>query len=184
MGGGFVGIDVSKDRLDVAFRPGGEHLQVGNDPRGMARLIRMLERSQPQLVVLEASGGYEAALFERLSAKQLPVALLNPRHVRQFARASGRLAKTDAIDAKVLAHFAEVMKPEPRRMADAETRKLRVLVARRYQLIQMMTAELHRQSHSLAARGLCRYDPLLQEADREHRETTGDADSRDASVAR
>ena len=108
MGGGFVGIDVSKDRLDVAFRPGGEHLQVGNDPRGMGRLIRMLERSQPELVVLEASGGYEAALFERLSAKQLPVALLNPRHVRQFARASGRLAKTDAIDAKVLAHFETV----------------------------------------------------------------------------
>jgi len=151
MGGGFVGIDVSKDRLNVAFRPGGEHLQVGNDPRGMARLVRMLERSQPQLVVLEANGGYEAALFERLSTKQLPVALLNPRHVRHFARASGRLAKTDAIDAKVLAHFAEVMKPEPRRMADAETRKFRVLVARRYQLIQMMTAELHRQSHSLAA---------------------------------
>ena len=90
MGGGFVGIDVSKDRLDVAFRPGGEHLQVGNDPRGMGRLIRMLERSQPELVVLEASGGYEAALFERLSAKQLPVALLNPRPCASSpARAGG-----------------------------------------------------------------------------------------------
>jgi transposase len=151
MCGGFVGIDVSKDQLDVAFRPEGRHLQVGNDPRGIGRLVRMLERSQPELVVLEASGGYEAALFERLSAKQIPVALLNPRHVRQFARASGRLAKTDALDAEVLAHFAEVMKPAPRRLADAETRKLRVLVARRYQLIQMMTAELHRQSHALAA---------------------------------
>jgi transposase len=77
--------------------------------------------------------------------------LLNPRRVRQFARASGRLAKTDAIDAGVLAHFAEVMKPEPRRIADPETRKLRILVGRRYQLIQMMTAEKHRLSHSLAA---------------------------------
>jgi transposase len=150
MGGGFIGIDVSKAQLDVAFRPEGKHLQVGNDPRGIARLLRILERSQPALVVLEASGGYEASLFERLSAKQIPVALLNPRHVRQFARASGRLAKTDGIDAGVLAHFAEVMKPEPRRLADADTRKLRILVARRYQLIQMMTAELNRQSHSLA----------------------------------
>lgn len=149
--GGFIGIDVSKEQLDVAFRPEGRHLQVGNNARGIARLVRILKRAQPQLVVLEASGGYEAALFERLAAKQLPAALLNPRHVRQFARASGRLAKTDAIDAEVLAHFAEVMKPEPRRMADVETRKLRLLVARRSQLIQMMTAELHRQSHSLAS---------------------------------
>jgi transposase len=151
MSGGFVGVDVSKDQLDVAFRPAGRHLQVGNDPRGIARLVRMIERSQPQLVVLEASGGYEAFLFERLSAKQIRVALLNPRHVRQFARASGRLAKTDAIDAEVLAHFAEVMKPEPRPLADPETRKLRILVARRSQLVQMMTAELHRQSHSLSS---------------------------------
>jgi transposase len=150
MGGSFIGIDVAKAQLDVAFRPEGKHLQVGNDPRGIARLLRIIERSQPALVVLEASGGYEAPLFERLSAKQIPVALLNPRHVRQFARASGRLAKTDGIDAEVLAHFAEVMKPEPRRLADADTRKLRILVARRYQLIQMMTAELNRQSHSLA----------------------------------
>jgi transposase len=104
MAGVFVGLDVSKDQLDVAFRPQGRHLQVGNDPRGIARLGRMLERSQPELVVLEASGGYEAALFEHLSAKQIRVALLNPRHVRQFARASGRLAKTDAIDAEVLKH--------------------------------------------------------------------------------
>ncbi len=99
----------------MVFRPEGRHLQVSNDARGIVRLVRMLMRSQPQLVVLEAGGGYEAGLFERLAAKQLPAALLNPRHVRQFARASGRLAKTDAIDAEVLAHFAEVMKPEPRR---------------------------------------------------------------------
>jgi transposase len=151
MGGRFVGIDVSKDRLDVAFRPTGDDLQVANDPRGIARLARMLQRLGPELVVLEASGGYEAALLERLLAKQVPVALLNPRHVRQFARASGRLAKTDAIDAAVLAHFAEVMKPEPRRIGDADTRRLRVLVARRGQLVQMVTAEQHPQSHSPAS---------------------------------
>jgi transposase len=146
--GGFVGIDVSGDRLDVAFRPG-ERLQVGNDPRGITRLTKMLERSQPELIVLEASGGYEVALLERLFAKKLSVALLNPRHVREFARASGRLAKTDAIDAEVLAHFAQVMKPEPRQMADPETRKLRALVTRRRQLVQMVTAELNRRRHSL-----------------------------------
>ena len=149
--GSFVGIDVSGDRLDVAFRPGGECLQVSNDARGISRLTRMLERSQPELIVLEASGGYEVALLERLFAKKLPVALLNPRHVRDFARASGRLAKTDAIDAEVLAHFAEVMKPEPRQMADPETRKLRALVTRRRQLVQMVTAELNRRRHSLEA---------------------------------
>ena len=146
---GFVGIDVSGDRLDVAFRVSGERLQVGNDPRGITRLTRMLERSQPELIVLEASGGCEGALLERLFAKELPVALLNPRHVRDFARASGRLAKTDAIDAEVLAHFAEVMKPEPRQMADPETRKLRALVTRRRQLVQMVTAELNRRRRSL-----------------------------------
>jgi transposase len=146
---GFVGIDVSGDRLDVAFRASGERLQVGNDPRGIIRLTRMLERSQPELIVLEASGGCEVGLLERLFAKELPVALLNPRHVRDFARASGRKAKTDAIDAEVLAHFAEVMKPEPRQMADPETRKLRALVTRRRQLVQMVTAELNRRRRSL-----------------------------------
>lgn len=147
--GGFVGIDVSGDRLDVAFRPSGERLQVGNDLRGITRLTKMLERRQPELVVLEASGGFEGALFERLFAKKLAVALLNPRHVRNFARASGRLAKTDTIDAEVLAHFAAVMKPEPRQLADPETRTLRALVTRRRQLVQMVTAELNRRRRAL-----------------------------------
>jgi len=128
---GFVGIDVSSGWLDVAFRPGTELVRVNNEPRAITRLVRMLERRQPELVVLEASGGYEMAVLERLLAKEIPVALLNPRQVRQFARASGRMAKTDAIDAEVLAHFAEVMKPQPRRWADLETRQLRALVNRR-----------------------------------------------------
>jgi len=147
---GFVGIDVSSGRLDVAFRPGTELFQVSNEPRGIARLVRMLERRQPELVVLEASGGYEIAVLERLLAKEVPVALLNPRQVRQFARASGRMAKTDAIDAEVLAHFAEVMRPHPRRWADLETRQLRALVNRRHQLVQMVTAESNRRRLALA----------------------------------
>ena len=146
---GFVGIDVSRDCLDVAFRPSGKRAQVSNDRSGIARLIRMLERSKPELVVLEASGGYEIAALERLLAKQIPVALLNPRHVHSFARASGRLAKTDVIDAEVLAHFADVMKPSPTRLTDPETRALRAFVNRRQQLVHMVTAELHRSRCSL-----------------------------------
>lgn len=148
--GGFVGIDVSSSRLDVAFRPGGERFQVSNEARGVARLVRMIERRAPELVALEATGGYEMILLERLLAKRIAVALLNPRQVRQFARASGRMAKTDRIDAEVLAHFGEVMKPEPRTLADAETRQLRALVNRRHQLVQMVTAELNRRRHALA----------------------------------
>ncbi len=147
---GFVGIDVSSGWLDVAFRPGTELVRVNNEPRAITRLVRMLERRQPELVVLEASGGYEMAVLERLLAKEIPVALLNPRQVRQFARASGRMAKTDAIDAEVLAHFAEVMKPQPRRWADLETRQLRALVNRRHQLVQMVTAEQNRRRLALA----------------------------------
>ena len=147
---GFVGIDVSSGWLDVAFRPGTDLVRVNNEPRAITRLVLMLERRQPELVVLEASGGYEMAVLERLLAKEIPVALLNPRQVRQFARASGRMAKTDAIDAEVLAHFAEVMKPQPRRWADLETRQLRALVNRRHQLVQMVTAEQNRRRLALA----------------------------------
>jgi transposase len=146
---GFVGIDVSRDCLDVAFRPSGKRAQVSNDRSGIARLIRMLERSKPELVVLEASGGYEIAALEGLLTKKIAVALLNPRHVRSFARASGRLAKTDVIDAEVLAHFADVMKPSPTRLADPETRTLRAFVNRRQQLVHMVTAELNRSRRSL-----------------------------------
>jgi transposase len=147
--GCFVGVDVSKDRLDVAFRPSGERQAVPNDRRGVMRLAKKLAQLKPERVVLEPSGGYERELLERLDEKRLPVALVNARHVREFARASGRLAKTDAIDADVLAHFAEVMKPEPRRLADPQTRKLRALITRREQLVRMMTAERNREYHAL-----------------------------------
>ena len=147
--GVFVGVDVAKDRLDVAFRPSGEKLSVPNDRRGITRLVRTISRLTPECVVLEASGGYERRLLERLAEEELPVALVNPRNIREFARASGRLPKTDAIDAAVLAHFAEVMKPELRRLPDPETRKLRALITRRNQLVRMMTAEQNRQLQAL-----------------------------------
>src|ERR1700730_1981462 len=147
--GMFIGIDVSKARLDVAFRPGGESFSVSNDSRGIARLLKIVKSAEPHCIVFEATGGFELMLLEKLSADSLPVVVVNPRQVRQFARASGRLAKTDTIDAAVLAHFAEVMQPELRRLPDPETRKLRALITRRNQLVRMMTAEQNRQLQAL-----------------------------------
>jgi transposase len=145
----FIGIDVCKARLDVAFRPSGETLTVSNDARGIARLLKIVRSTEPACVVLEATGGFELRLLEELSANSAPVVLVNPRQVRQFARASGRLAKTDTIDAAVLAHFAEVMQPSERLLPDAKTRELRALLARRRQLVEMITAETNRRTHAL-----------------------------------
>ena len=140
----FVGIDVSKERLDVAVRPTGEAWQVSHDSRGISGLVERLGELAPQLVVLEATGGMEMALAGELAASKLAVAVINPRHVRDFARAAGKLAKTDALDAQVLAHFAEAMRPDSRPLPDAASQELRALVARRRQLVEMITAEKNR----------------------------------------
>ena len=113
----WVGIDVSKARLDVALGTAGELLEVANDSRGIASLVARLVQLGPALVVLEASGGLQTALVAELSAASMPVVVVNPRQVRDFARASGQLAKTDALDARMLALFAERMRPEVRRLA-------------------------------------------------------------------
>jgi transposase len=140
----FVGIDVSKRQLDVHARPSGEEWSVANDAKGHAELVRKLTSLSPTLVVLEATGGYQAAVAAELGAALLRVAVVNPRQVRDFAKATGRLAKTDAIDAAALAHFAESIRPEPRPMPDELTVELQALVARRRQLIDMRTAESNR----------------------------------------
>ncbi len=140
----FVGIDVSKERLDVAVRPTGETWQVSYDAEGISSLTGGLRELAPHLVVVEATGGMELALAGELAAAQLSVAVVNPRQVRDFARAAGKLAKTDALDAQVLAHFAEAMDPEPRPLPDASTQELGALVARRRQLVGMITAEKNR----------------------------------------
>lgn len=140
----FVGIDVSKQRLDVHVRPSGEQWSVDNDSKGHARLVEKLAALTPTLVVLEASGGYQAAAAAELAANKLAVAIVNPRQVRDFAKATGRLAKTDVLDAAVLAHFAEAVRPEPRAMPDEMTVALHALVTRRRQLIDMRTAESNR----------------------------------------
>ena len=140
----FVGIDVSKQRLDVHVRPSGESWSVDNDAKGHAELVDKLRSIAPQLVVLEATGGYQASAVAELGASSIPVAVVNPRQVRDFAKATGQLAKTDAIDAAVLAHFAESIRPEPRPVPDELTLELQALVTRRRQLIDMRTAETNR----------------------------------------
>ena len=140
----FVGIDVSKHRLDVHVRPSGEAWSVDNDAKGHARLAEKLSALTPSLVVLEATGGYQAAVAAELAAAKLAVAVVNPRQVRDFAKATGKLAKTDEIDAAVLAHFAEAVRPEPRPMPDELTLEIQALVVRRRQLIDMRTAETNR----------------------------------------
>lgn len=140
----YAGIDVSKASLDVALLPTGESFAVANDEDGLDRLLGRLEGRHPILVVLEASGGFERPVAAALAASGIAVAVLNPRQTRDFARATGKLAKTDRLDAKVLARFAEAVRPAPRTLPDAEAREFQAILARRRQLIQMMTAEKNR----------------------------------------
>src|SRR2546427_5137450 len=140
----FVGIDVAKAQLDIAIRPAGERWAVPNDTRGIASLVDRLQALQPTLIVLEATGGLERAATVALAAAGLPVVVVNPRQARDFARATGQLAKTDALDARALAHFADVIRPPPRSLPDAQTQELRALLGRRQPLIGMRTAEQNR----------------------------------------
>ena len=139
-----VGIDVAKDWLDVAEWPDGAAWRVPNDEPSIASLVERLRQREPAVVVLEATGGLECPLVAALAAAQLPVVVVNPRQVRDFARATGRLAKTDAIDARVLAQFGEAVEPRPRPLPDQATQELAALVTRRRQLVQMLTAEKNR----------------------------------------
>jgi len=140
----FVGIDVAKDRLDVHVRPSGEAFAVARDGEGLAELAERLRVRGPALVVSEATGGFEQVVAATLAAAGLPVVAVNPRQIRDFARALGRLAKTDRIDAEVIALFAERVRPPLRPLPDDQARELGELVARRRQVIEMMTAEGNR----------------------------------------
>lgn len=139
-----VGIDVSKDRLDVHLRPTSEAFAVPRDGAGLATLCERLEGLAPALVALEATGGYETIVAAALAGAGLPVVVVNPGQVRSFARALGKRAKTDPIDAAVIAHFAEATAPEVRPLADEATQMLADLVARRRQIVEMMGAERQR----------------------------------------
>ncbi len=144
-----VGIDVSKEWVDVAVRPTGESWQVGQDREAIDALVVQLKALAPQLVVMEATGGYERSLVAALGVAGVPVAVVNPRQVRDFARSQGILAKTDRLDAAVIAHFGEVSGVVPQPLVSAEAREFEGFVARRRQLIQMRTAEQLRRRNAL-----------------------------------
>jgi transposase len=140
----FVGIDVAKAQLDIALRPSGERWTVPNDANGVTTLVERMQTLQPTLIVLEATGGLERLVTSALATAGLPVVVVTPRQARDFARATGQLAKTDALDARALAHFADVIRPTPRPLPDAQTQELRALLGRRQHLIGMRTAEQNR----------------------------------------
>jgi transposase len=120
----FVGIDVSKDQLDIACRPEDTRWRVANDSSGIAELIIQLRQLKPALIVLEATGGWQYTLVAALAVSTLPFAVMNPRQIRDFAKATGQLAKTDALDAGVIAHFAEAVRPMPRPLPDEMTQQI------------------------------------------------------------
>ena len=170
----FIGIDVSKDRLDVCVRPSGETFVVTRDDEGLERLVERLRALAPALVTLEATGGYETVVASALAAEHLPLAVVNPRQIRDFARSTGKLAKTDRLDAAAIAHFAEAVRPAARRLADGEAQALGELVARRRQVIEMIVAEKNRRRLAAQPRvlkAIDRHVDLLQaelsELDRE-----------------
>ena len=140
----FVGIDVSKDRLDVATLPDEQAWSVDNNEKGIESLVEHLKQVEPALIVLEATGGLESLVAASLSAATLPFVVINPRQARDFAKATGRLAKTDAIDAKILALFGERIRPELRPLRDQDLQELKDLLARRNQLVAMLVAEKNR----------------------------------------
>jgi transposase len=140
----FIGVDVSKVALDIAVRPSGERGSVMNDEFGIKSLVQQFREIQPALIVLEATGGFERQLTRALASAELPVVVVNPRQVRDFAKATGQLAKTDRIDALVLARFAEAVRPALRALPDEVTVELRALIARRRQLTEMIVAEKNR----------------------------------------
>src|SRR2546422_1317393 len=152
----FVGVDVAKEQVDVAVRPSGDRWRVVNDEAGITALVARLRPLAPALIVCEATGGFERAAIAALAAAGLPVVVANPRQVRDFARATGQLAKTDALDAGMLALFAERVRPTPRPLPDAAAQLLDAVLTRRRQLLEMLVAEKNRLrlwAHALAPRG-------------------------------
>lgn len=161
----YVGIDVSKDRLDVSIRPGGERFAVSRDEAGLTDLVKRLQAVEPELVVLEATGGYEQVVLAALVSTGFPAVAVNPQQVRNFARAIGQRAKSDPIDAEVIAHFGEAIRPALRPLPDEATRMLSELVARRRQIVEMMAAERMRRqqiSSQRITRGIDRHLKALQ----------------------
>ena len=140
----FVGIDVSKKSLDLAVRPTGQQWHLNNTAIAISDLVGQLQALHPTRIVIEATGGHETAAAVALLAAGLPVAVVNPRQVRDFARSLGKLAKTDQIDAAILAHFGDAIRPDVRELPDEQTQQLQAILVRRRQLIEMLVAEKNR----------------------------------------
>ena len=172
----FVGIDVARDRLDVHVRPSEQAFAVARDSEGLERLVERLEGLDPALVVLEATGGFEIAVAAALAGAHMPLAVVNPRQVRDFARATGRLAKTDTLDAEAIALFAERIRPDPRPVPDAQARALAELVARRRQIVEMIVAEGNRRRQARAKRLRKRLDAHLAWLQKELSQVESDLD--------
>lgn len=156
-----IGIDISKDHLDIAVHPTGETWRVAHTLDQFPDLIARFRALAPERIILEATGGLEILLATELTAAGLPVVVINPRQARDFAKATGQLAKTDSVDARVLAHFGEALKPPIRPLPDEQTRALEALLMRRRQLVEMLVAEKNR--HAALAR-----QPKLQKGVAEH----------------
>jgi transposase len=172
----YVGIDVSKDRLDVHVRPSGQAFAVARDGEGLAGLAEQLAGLGAAMVALEATGGFETVAAGALAAAGLPVVVVNPAQVRAFAQALGKRAKTDPIDAAVIAHFVEATKPEVRPLPDEQTQLLADLIARRRQIIQMIVAEGQRERRTTVARLKHSIQRLAAALERELSEVDQDID--------
>jgi transposase len=172
-----VGVDVSKDRLDVHLRPSDEAFAVARDGKGLENLVERLKALNVSLIVLEATGGFETTVAAALASAGLPLAVVNPRQIRDFARALGKLAKTDAIDAEVIAIFAEKIRPQPRPIASQEAQKLGELVARRRQIVEMIGMEQNRRRRTADKRLAKRIDRHLAFLEKELAEVDGDIDA-------
>lgn len=173
----FIGIDVSKEWVDVAVRSTGETWRVSQDQEGVDALMHQCQSLNPQCVVMEATGGYEMPLSTALAAAGIPVAVINPRQVRDFARSQGKLAKTDRIDAAVIAHFGEASGLVGQPLVPAAARELEALVTRRRQVIQMRTAELQHRQRALPVVQR-RIDRILAALDEELRDLDGELTQR------
>jgi transposase len=161
----YVGIDVSKDRLDVHVRPSRDAFAVSRDGKGLEELVDRLRLVSPALIAIEATGGFETIAAAAIAGAALPLVIINPAQVRHFAQAVGKRAKTDPIDAEVIARFAEAVKPEPRPLPDEQARLLAELVARRRQIIEMIVAERQREKrveNTRVRKGIVRHIRVLE----------------------
>lgn len=156
---GYVGIDIAKDSMEVTVHEGKDHWTFANDDQGLSKLVMKMKRLSPALIVMEATGGYEVAAAAELQSKGFPVAVVNPRHIRDFAKSLGILAKTDILDANVIARFAATIQPPARLLPDEETKRLSGIMMRRRQVVVMRTAEKNRLHQAV---------PGVQERIKEH----------------